>query len=127
MHMAAFGKRWCLALLLALAVGVPWPLLQSLAWLKMIASYSRTATFSQAVSMTLDGKHPCRLCRLIQQGQAQERQQQRAASPDDKLQLGLPPGSTGWVHPPFIFLHLSAGSLTESWREPPATPPPRLA
>jgi hypothetical protein len=125
--MAASRKRWPVAVLLALAVGVPWPLLQSLAWLKMIASYSGTATFSQAVSMSLDGKHPCRLCRLIQQGQAQERQHQRTLSPDDKLQLGLPPETAPWTHPPFLSPLPAAGALTQSWRAPPVTPPPRSA
>lgn len=89
--MVGFAKRWSVAAVLVLALGVPWPMLQTLAWLKMIADYSQEATLVQAISMTFDGKHPCRLCHFIQQSQSKERQSQRSQNTDETLQLGLPP------------------------------------
>ena len=125
--MAASHKRWPVVVLLALAVSAPWPLLQSAAWLKMVAAYSRTASLSRAISMTFDGKHPCRLCLLIQQSQTQERQHPRAVDPDNKLELGPPPEIPALTHPPLVPLPSSAAAEPVSRREPPSTPPPRAA
>jgi|SRR5690348_2599396 hypothetical protein len=123
--MVGFAKRWVLAAVLVLAVGVPWPTLQTLAWLKMIADYSRGTTLVEALSMTFDGKHPCRLCHLIQQGQAKERQPQRDQTFDEKLQLGLPPEPVRLPDPPLGSLLLLASTPPACWSQPPATPPPR--
>ncbi len=43
----------------------------------MIA-YSRDASFSEAVSMTFDGEHPCKLCKAVKKGRQAE--QEKAAS-----------------------------------------------
>ena len=41
--------------------------LQSVAWLRMLADYSRTNSVEEAVVMTFDGKHPCEMCKKLEQ------------------------------------------------------------
>jgi hypothetical protein len=72
-------KRPVVALVLVLCVGLHWPLLQSVAWMSMIVSYSREAGFEQAISNTFDGKHPCKICKLVQEGKKAEQHQAHAA------------------------------------------------
>jgi hypothetical protein len=69
--------QWCrtiVVLLLVLSLGAHWILLQSIAWVGMIVTYSQNTTFTQAVRMTFDGEHPCPLCKFIQEGRAAEKQ-----------------------------------------------------
>ena len=51
---AAF--RFATVLVLVLSLGLHWALLQSIAWVGMIASYSRVASLAEALSKTFDGK-----------------------------------------------------------------------
>ena len=53
-------------------VGGPWAILQTGAWMGMIAAYSKDGDFSTAISKTFDGKHPCPLCCAVQDGRKQE-------------------------------------------------------
>lgn len=64
-----------LVLVLVLSLGLHWAVLQSVAWVGMLANYSQDASFSDAWSKTFDGKHPCELCTSIQKGRAEEKQQ----------------------------------------------------
>lgn len=79
-------------LLLALTLGLHWTLLQTIAWTGMIVSYSRDASLAEAVSRTFDGKHPCKMCKVIKQARAEEKQQQQKqeSKPDSKIKLALP-------------------------------------
>lgn len=52
-----------------LSIGMHWALLQSAAWVGMLVTYSRDASIAEAVAKTFDGKHPCRLCKLVEKGQ----------------------------------------------------------
>ena len=82
--------RSATVLMLVLSLGLHWALLQTVAWTGMLVSYSRDASLADAVSWTFDGKHPCRLCKAIQKGQAEESQQDRQnVKPAPKLELGL--------------------------------------
>lgn len=77
-------------LTLTLTLGVHWAFLQSVAWMGMIVSYSKDASFAEAVSKTFDGKHPCTLCKTIEQGRGeQKKQEQQQINPGSKLELGL--------------------------------------
>ena len=62
----------CLALLLASSGH--WLVLQSVAWTRMLIDYSRTDSLARAVGKTFDGKHPCCMCRAIQEGRKQEQE-----------------------------------------------------
>lgn len=59
-----------------LASGGHWLLLQSVAWSGMLISYSTTTSISEAISRTFDGKHPCRLCKVVQAGREKEADRQ---------------------------------------------------
>ena len=46
-------------------LGGHWLALQSVAWLGMLADYSRGATLITAIEKTFDGEHPCSVADLI--------------------------------------------------------------
>lgn len=55
------------------ATGAHWGVMQSFAWAQMFANNSRTENFTEALSETFDGKHPCALCRQIAQGKRSDK------------------------------------------------------
>ena len=56
----------------------------------MIVSYSRDGSFTEALSKTFDGQHPCCMCKMIQKGRADEKKQEsQQAKPGSKQELGL--------------------------------------
>ena len=59
-----FGKIF-VAIALAVTLGAHWVLLQSVAWMGMVAAYSEHTSFKEAVVQTFDGEHPCSLCKAI--------------------------------------------------------------
>ena len=63
-------------LMLTLSLGAHWALLQSVAWVGMIASYSRNATLGEALVKTFDGEHPCKLCKVVEKGRQSEKKQE---------------------------------------------------
>ncbi len=76
---------------LVLALGLHWVVLQTIAWTGMIINYSRDASFSQAVSRTFDGQHPCSMCTVIKKARAEQKQheQEEPVKPGTKLDLAL--------------------------------------
>jgi hypothetical protein len=125
-RMTSMLKRRAVVVLLVLSLGTPWALLQSAAWLGMLVSYSRQASLVQAVSMTFDGKHPCRLCHLVKEGQAKEqREGKNSAKPDEQIQLGLPPVVGCLFRPPTPVLMAELFGLPDGRTDSPPTPPPR--
>jgi len=121
-------KRWVLVCLLAVSLATPWTVLQSVAWFGMVLTYSQETTLARALAMTFDGKHPCKLCHIIQQGQSEERQQGRkTAQPPDKMQLGLPPEIVRLFHPPIAACVSGVRVFPDPRYDPPPVPPPRLA
>lgn len=83
--------------LLVLTLGLQWVVLQAVAWTGMIVSYSQNNSISQALSMTFDGEHPCPLCKVIKQGRAAEKEQEKEA-PINKLTLAVI-----WQRPVYCF------------------------
>jgi hypothetical protein len=84
------GLKAVTVLLLVLSLGLHWALLQTVAWTGMLLTYSRDASFHEAVAKTFDGQHPCPLCKVIQTGRAeQKKQEQQQVKPGTKLELGL--------------------------------------
>ena len=58
------------------AIGGHWALLQSIAWTGMVITYARNAPLKEALEKTFDGKHPCKLCRVVAEGKkSQDRQE----------------------------------------------------
>ena len=58
-------------------LGGHWLALQSVAWARMLAEFSRTDSFTEAVGKTFDGKHPCKMCLGIREARQQEEREQR--------------------------------------------------
>lgn len=58
---------------LLVATGGHWAVLQTVAWTNMLASNLRTESFDAAVAKTFDGKHPCKLCKVISAGKKTEK------------------------------------------------------
>ncbi len=119
-------------LLICLSVGLHWSALQVVGWVVMAAEFSRTRPVADALEMTFDGKHPCNLCKLVQNhGPISDREPQ--SSPESKSELKLFVASI-WENP-LVVLKSSAeiaafpdeprrASLA---RERPPVPPPRNA
>ena len=126
--LAQNSKRWFVVVLLVSSIGTPWALLQSTAWISMLVKYSRANGFARAVVMTFDGKHPCRLCQLVQEGQAKERQQpQPNLDPEKKLDLGLPPDLSAFLFPSERGACFLSETSPACRSEAPPAPPPRLS
>lgn len=58
-----------LALAMMAAVNLHLPLLQVVAWGRMLATYSQGRTLAEAAEMTFGGEHPCPMCKAIKKQQ----------------------------------------------------------
>jgi hypothetical protein len=119
-------SKWLLVVTLSLSIGLHWTVLQSVAWCGMVITYSQGASLKEGLAKTFDGRHPCKLCKMVAEGKNSEKKQdaQLKISKTDLFSnlalkaLFIPPTILG-IFPP----GLSSGSRTES----PLTPPPRFA
>ena len=92
----------------------------------MIVTYAQSSSVKEAISKTFDGKHPCAVCKLVQNGTQSEKKEQAP-----KLETKLDP----WVSlnesmlcPPARFsLCQMAGEIALIRIETPPIPPPRAA
>lgn len=112
-------------LVLFAASGGHWMALQSLAWTRMLLSYSRDGRFVEAVAKTFDGRHPCALCKEVEKSKKTESQPTRDMQVEN---------SAAFVEPQRLVVLRSEGV---SWKlpnperraelraEPPTAPPPR--
>src|SRR5580692_10445337 len=57
-------------------LGGHWFALQSVAWIGMLAHYSRDENLVAAIEKTFDGQHPCGLCKAVKSGRAEEEKRQ---------------------------------------------------
>ena len=70
----------CAALAFFSIAGGHWAVLQSVAWVEMLHSYSQhSGSMAVAFEKTFDGQHPCELCQQIQAGKAKERRESPTA------------------------------------------------
>ena len=111
-------------------LGGHWFALQSVAWARMVARFSRTDSFREAVGKTFDGRHPCKMCLGIREGRNQEQREERRLPlvKMEKLpefycdfrgpQAPLPPGDE---RPAAGFVP----ALHADFEETPPVPPPR--
>jgi len=111
---------------LIVAVGGHWAMLQSVAWVNMVVSYSQQAPLKEAISMTFDGEHPCNLCVAVKKGK-QEEQERSVLKVETKLDFVLLVQST-YLPPELPFTLLSSASdIVLPRTEAPPLPPPRFA
>lgn len=111
---------------LVCAIGGHWAILQSVAWVGMAISYSQDAPLAEALRKTFDGQHPCKMCKVVQEGKKSE-QNQSLQKVEIKLDFWLARAASLLEQPP-PFVVLPAGpDQAQSRSDPPPTPPPRLA
>ena len=65
----------CLVAVVVMSGG-HWFALQSVAWGRMIADFSRQDSLGTAISKTFSGQHPCSMCLKIRKGWHEERQRE---------------------------------------------------
>ena len=126
----ATGVAACLFALFVM-MGGHWLALQSVAWARMLADFSRTDSFPEAIGKTFDGKHPCKLCLSIREGRQQEEENQREAplvksEPSRELlcdlrRMAVPAASTSATDAVAFVPQLLADFV-----DSPPKPPPRL-
>ena len=110
--------------MLVLTIGGHWMLLQSVAWVRMAVVFSEKAPLAQSLRMTFDGKHPCKLCKAVQEGRHSAKEE-RPGKSGTKLDLVcfrsllvmVPRAGGGSV--------VAQSNALEQRSEPPPTPPPR--
>ena len=120
---ARFAKTLA-ALALFQICGGHWALLQSVAWVGMVISYSQEeASLPEALEKTFDGAHPCTLCKVVRDGKSDEQRQEETRTVA-KLDAVLAP--TVGVPRPVAdeFDYSAVPRLLTSLRESPPTPPP---
>ncbi|MDB6032696.1 MAG: hypothetical protein JWM16_3034 [Verrucomicrobiales bacterium] len=111
---------------LVLATGGHWVLLQSVAWVGMAIHFTETDGFATAIQKTFDGKHPCKLCKVVEEGRKStpEHEMLKLDTKIDffcgaKVSFRMPTLD----YPPIIF----SPALMLPRTEAPPLPPPRFA
>ena len=119
-----FGQVLMLLVLFA-ASGGHWMALQSLAWTRMLVSYSRDGQIVAAVTKTFDGRHPCSLCKVVEKSKQTEPEQARDMQVENVAAFVQPT--------PLVMVRAEGSSWNlenPEWRgearaEQPTAPPPR--
>lgn len=116
--------RLVVVLLLIIAVGAHWTLLQSVAWVSMAVSFSQDSTVKDALTKTFDGQHPCAICKLVKDGKSAE-QKEQAQKPLNKIDLMTVSLPSALVHPAMPAVASAKASSYLPPIESPFLPPPR--
>jgi hypothetical protein len=120
---ARFGK-FLVVIALVFSTGAHWAALQTVAWTTMLANNLRSDSFSEAVSKTFDGEHPCPLCKAIAAAKKAGKKSE-AVSPTLKMEFPLMAKALN-LFPPAPFDILPVGNaFAESFSSKPPPPPPR--
>ena len=119
-------------LLLCLALGMQWALVQGIAWTEMFISFARQGSVVEAVEKTFDGLHACPLCKKVREGSHDSKQKQSPEEDDTEKDLDADEADAVLVShavliPPagetMSFAPLRAVMIQRN--EMPETPPPR--
>ncbi len=101
-------------------------MLQTVAWTTMLVGRSQTVTWSEAWQTTFDGRHPCKLCKIVKTGQAAEKQS-GSGFELKKLELPMPEQVFRTTAPASLRADVrSATRLAPIPGSAPPVPPPRL-
>lgn len=112
-------------LLLGISLGLHWAALQGVAWTSMLVERAQTTSFSEAIRTTFDGKHPCRICKLVHDGKSSQRSTEL---PSSAHAFDLDLGSAGAVEVPHVKQPSAVAAPTVPGQlrsHPPIAPPPR--
>ena len=113
-------------LALAATVGLHWALLQTVAWVGMVAAYSQEGTVLSAIKKTFDGQHPCRICDFVSAGKKSERKQDFQKT-DFKFEAHFAPLTCSLFAPVIAPQRLFESQPPGLRTELPPLPPPRAA
>ena len=119
-------SRILVILALLASVGGHWALLQSVAWTRMIIERTQADSFAAAVQTTLDGEHPCEMCKRITEGKQHEQQEEKAPV-QVKLDLVCELRLIAFEPPSQPVIFPSGPTDGTPRAERPPVPPPRLA
>lgn len=111
---------------LSLSIGLHWAFLQAVAWTGMVVNYFQTAPLAEALAKTFDGNHPCKLCKLVDEGQKFGKKQE-AQQPSIKLEVFLSANPVVLFPPRFDPPSVAANDPPLARSQTPPTPPPRVA
>jgi len=119
--------RHVAAVLLVLALGLHWMVLQSVAWTSMLVQHAQNEPIRVALVKTFNGENPCQLCKVVAEGAQTEKQQERLSS-IKKLEMSLASDRIGltWDDASGTAVVAAPRSLTTRTTSPP-TPPPRIS
>jgi hypothetical protein len=123
-------RRWSSSLavvLLSLTLGWHWLALQTIAWTSMLIERTQESSFSVAWTTTFDGKHPCRICKAVAEGQSDETRTASTLSVS-MLEASIPMTTTPVICAPRVeapCTRIQPGPKSRVDR--PILPPPRQA
>jgi hypothetical protein len=123
--MSSRPVRWLAVVTLTFVLGGHWAILQSVAWVTMVASYSQKAPLKAALAKTFGGKHPCSICKFVAKGKKAE-QKQETRKLLVKVDFFLTPTRVAIYPPSPAPLQFSSTRSAGSRNEAPPTPPPRF-
>jgi len=106
--------------------GGHWFVLQTVAWTKMLVSFSKHEDVTQAIGKTFDGQHPCALCKRIDSGKGSEKKQDVQWTVA-KLTLFHESSGITLVRTDDFWEHASPDFLVATRGDAPPVPPPRTA
>ena len=109
------------------SIGAHWALLQTVAWTGMIISYSQDATLAEAISMTFDGEHPCKMCKVVKEGRKAEQEKPATSKTETKFDLFFPSQSLTVYAPLILRDDARLSSNSSSRHNPPLLRPPIFA
>lgn len=109
---------------LASSIGLHWAVLQSVAWVGMLTSYSIESGIKVALAKTFDGENPCKLCIAVSEGRKTERQDDTVKVPD-RIVMFFEPCSVTLFSPETIPGILLPVDVPAPAAFPPPAPPPR--
>ena len=120
------ASRLIVILALLASVGGHWAVLQSVAWTRMIIERTHADSFATAVKTTLDGEHPCDMCKRITEGKQSEQQGEKVQV-KVKLDMLCEVRLLAIVPPSQPMNFPSSPTEGTPRAECPPVPPPRLA
>lgn len=112
--------------LMCCSIGLHWGVLQTAAWVGMVVTYSRDGSVAEALVKTFDGKHPCHVCKVVENGKRSE-QKQDIQKPVVKLDFPLAAAPPQLFPPTEFDLSSPRDASLRSRCDTPPSPPPRAA
>jgi hypothetical protein len=113
-------------LMLVMATGGHWAMLQSVAWVGMAVRFSHDESLGVALEKTFSGKHPCKLCKAVSEGLKTEKAQ-KAQKLETKFDFFCSAPVAVLDAPSPEALPTYGAAIPHGWFDTPLVPPPRSA